>query len=43
MNFFRDEKGTLEVLGEEWMEDPNMYIWKLPLAAKMAFGIFTLK
>ena len=42
MNFFRDEKGAREILGD-WMDDPNMYFWPLKKAQEMAFGIFGLR
>lgn len=41
MNFFRDEKGAVETLGQ-WMDDPCMYHWPLREAQEMAFRIFQI-
>ena len=41
MNFFRDEKGAREVLGD-WMTDTNMYYWDILEAQMVASKIFEI-
>jgi hypothetical protein len=41
MNFFRDEKGAAESVGD-WMEDPFFYHWPLREAQKIAYQVFRI-
>ena len=41
MNFFRDEEGAKQTLGD-WVNDPYFYHWPLREAQEMAYRIFRI-